>query len=792
MFRHNLLIIYRNFKKFKTTFFINIVGLSTGLGCTLLIFLWVNDELSINKFHEKDKQLYQVMENQHLEGGIKTTDGTAGVLAESIAKDMPEVEYAATVTPTSWFPKVTLSDKEKDKSIRAGGQFVSPDFFNIFSYPLVQGNKTDALADKKSIVISVDLAKKLFNTTDNVVGRTISWKYQDLDEEYKVSGIFKSNPASSSQFDFLLPFVWLKEKYPFLAEWGNYGPNTFVVLKKGVSVDQLNKKLAGYMNNKITESNRSLFLTRYSDTYLHNKYENGVRVGGRIQYVRLFSIIAIFILLIACINFMNLSTAKASTKLKEVGLKKTLGASRYSLILQYFSESILLAFISLIFSVILVLIFLPQFNQITGKHIALGFDKNLILIFLGITLFTGLVAGSYPALYLSGFSPVVVLKGMFKGSLSELWIRKGLVVFQFAISIVLIVCVLITYRQIEFIQTQNPGYEKDNIIYFEKEGKIAQNPETFISELKNIPGVLNASAIAQSINSTDLANTMGVEWPGKQPNQKVQFYNLDVYYDLIETLGIKTSEGRTFSRNFGSDDSKIIFNEAAIKTMGLKDPIGKVVKLWGKDMQIIGVVKDFHFESLHEFVKPLLIRLAPENLVEIMVKISRDKQKETINRLQKYYERFNPGFIFDFKFLDADYQALYVSEKQVAVLSRYFAGMAIIISCLGLFGLAAFTAERRFKEIGIRKTLGSSNFNIIYLLSRDFTMMVLLSNIIALPISFLITRRWLNTFEYRIQLQLWYFLAAGFVVLFITWITVGIQASKAARINPIQSLRANN
>jgi putative ABC transport system permease protein len=790
MLKHNLLIIYRSFKKSKSTFIINVIGLSTALACSLLIYLWVTDELKFDKFHEKDARLFQVFENQKLEDGIKTTDATSGSLADALAADIPEVEYAITVTPTSWFPKVTLS--HDDKVIKATGQFVGANFFNVFSYKLITGNKDQVLADKKSMVISKDLAEKLFGSNDNCVGKTITWKWQNLSEQYQISGVYKETANASTQFDFVLPFAWLKEKFTSITEWGNYGPNTFITLKNGSNVSQVNAKIVNFMSDKITDSNRSLFLKRYSETYLHGRYENGVAVGGRIEYVKLFSIIAIFILIIACVNFMNLSTAKASRKLKEVGLKKTFGASRMSLILQFYAEAMIISFLSLIIAIILIILLLPQFNNLTGKNIALNLNANLIFTFIGVAVITGLIAGSYPAIYLSGFKPAAVLKGMVKSSISELWIRKGLVVFQFGISVILIVCVFVTYKQIEFIQTQNIGYNKDNIITFEKEGKIAENPEAFIAGLKNIPGVVDASGIAQNIIGSAQANTMGLEWPGKQPNQLVQFFNVGVYYDFIETLGMKMKAGRSFSKNFGAEDSKIIFNETAVKTMELTDPVGKVVKLFGKDMQIIGVVKNFHNESLHEALKPLFLVLAPQNIMEIVVKMKGGQERETIQKLQSYYESYNPGFIFDFKFMDEDYQAQYVSEKRVAVLSRYFAGLTILISCLGLFGLAAFTAERRFKEIGIRKTIGSSDFNIIYLLSKDFTIMAIVAILIALPVSYLLTRGWLNDFQYRIDLKLWYFVSAGLLALCITWVTVGIQALKATKINLVECLRVSN
>jgi putative ABC transport system permease protein len=790
MFLLNLLITYRNFKKSKLTFFVNVIGLSTGLTCFLLIYLWINFELNVDKFHDNDGQLYQVMENQTLDSRIETTDGTSGLLAEALVEEIPEIEYAATVTPTSWFPKVTLSDKEK--SVKATGQFVGVDFFRIFSYKLLYGDRKNVLLDIKSIVISEELAKKLFESPEKAMGQVIDWKWQDFNEEYLITGIFKSNSTSSTQFEYVIPFTWLKENFSHVAQWGNYGPNTFITVKEDAKVDQLNKKLANFMDKRIANSNRTLFVRSYSEAYLHNKYVNGVQTGGRIEYVKLFLIIAIFILVIACINFMNLSTAKASGKIKEVGIKKAIGAGRSTLIYQYLVESTVMAFLSLGIALLLVVLVIPEFNYITGKQLTFNLTVELILVVFGATLFTGLIAGSYPAFYLSGFNPAVVLKGTFKTSVGELWIRKGLVIFQFAISVILIVSVLVTYKQIEFVQTQNLGYQRDNLIYFEKEGRVAENLDTFIEELKNISGIVNASAIAQSIVGTSQSNTMGVEWPGKEPDQMVQFFNVGVHYGLIETLGIEMKLGRSYSKQFGSEDSKIIFNEAAIETMGLNDPIGKVIRLWGEDLQIIGVVKNFNNQSLHEVVKPMFLKLSPDNIMGIMVRIQGVNQKETIQNLQKYYESYNAGYTFDYNFLSDDYEAQYIMENRVASLSRYFAGIAMLISCLGLFGLAAFSSERRFKEIGIRKSLGSSDFKIILLLSKDFTKTVLISIAIALPISYLMTKGWLDGFAYRIDLKIGYFLFAGLLAMLVTWLTIGFQAVKATKINVVKCLRVGN
>ena len=787
MLKHNLLIIFRNFIRSKSTFFINLIGLSTGLACALLIYLWVNDELHVDKFNKNDSRLYQVMENAHLSDRVITQPYTPDFLAETMSEEIPEIEYAAGVTPSSWFG-FTLSVNETN--LRAIGQFADKDFFNMFSFHLLQGNPNKVLTDKDAVVISEELAKKLFNTTENVIGKTIEWQLLDYKEQAIISGIYEVVPENSTmQFQFVLTYqAWkdFSKKIGRTLNWDNHGPYTYVTLKEGTNINSFNKKIAGFIKNKNKSSNVTLFTRSYSDGYLFNKYENGMQAGGRIEYVKLFSIIALFLILIACINFMNLSTAKASGRLKEVGIKKTIGAARKSLIIQYMSESVIISLISLIFAIVLVELLLLQFNNITGKHLSL--NAGIILPFLGIALITGLISGSYPALYLSGFSPITMLKGKLNRLTGELWIRKGLVIFQFTLAILFIVAVLVVYKQIDFIQTKNLGYNKDNIIYFNKEGKAAENQDAFLRELKTVPGVIYASSTSTNLMGS-FGTTDGVRWEGKNPEDDIRFEDVNSNYDLIETLGIELKEGRSFSREYGSEDTKIIFNEAAINVMGLKNPIGKTVKLWGKEREIIGVTKDFNFESLHENVKPLFFILHPDRTIKIMVKIKGGDERETINNIRKFYSSFNTGFIFDYNFLDKDYQALYESENRVSALSKYFAGLAILISCLGLLGLATFTAQQRRKEIGIRKVLGSSEFGIIYLLSVDFTKLIFASLIIALPVSYYLTKNWLDSFAYRIDLSLWYFVIAGLITLIIAWLTVGIQAIKAATANPVKSLR---
>lgn len=789
MIRHNLLLLYRGFKRFRTTFLINLIGLSTGLTCVIIIYMWVKDEALIDKFHEKEGRLYRVMVNNPTSVEIETSPSTQAILGDALKDEIHEVETAVSAIDAG--VELTLSLNERHLPVK--GILASKDFFNIFSFKLIRGSSDHVLQDKKGIVISESTAIALFNSVDKAMGKIIEWQFPYGKSEVFVSGIFEDVPANSSmKFDAALSFEVYKDIVGKESlHWGNFGCSTYIVLKEKKNLSDVNNKIIDFVKRKDSNSKISLFLAPYSEYYLYGNYDNGVQEGGRIYYVRLFSLIGLFILVIACINFMNLATAKATRRIKEVGIKKTIGASRRTLILQYLFESMAMTAISFLVAVLFVDLLLPEFNATTGKQLDLVFDPELVLSLIIIVAFTGLIAGSYPAFYLSRFNPSVVLKGSFiyQRSLSEIFARRGLITFQFAISVIFIVAVTVVYEQIEFVQTKYLGYDRDNIVYFKPEGKLADNVETFLSEARKVPGVVNASSISRSIVGAQ-NSTMGYfHWEGKDPNLQIPFEVVNANYELIETLGIQLKEGRTFSKDFPQDTSSIMFNEAGLEVMGFKDPIGRTFNLWGKDYKIIGITKNFHFESLHEKVKPLFFRLVPEEAERIMVKISAGKEADAIDGLEDVYKKINPGYSFDYKFLNEEYQAQYNAERRVSTLSKYFAGLAIVISCLGLFGLAAFTAERRLKEIGIRKVLGSSSLGIVYLLSADFTKVVVASIFIALPISYYITSRWLDGFAFRIELNWWYFVGAGVLAVSIAWLTVGTQAIKAARSNPAQCLK---
>jgi putative ABC transport system permease protein len=787
MFNNYFKIAWRNLLKDRQFTLLNWIGLSTSLACALLIWLWVLDEIKVDKFHANDKRLYQVMANDRNSSGISTTATTNSLLARTLKVEMPEVEYAAGSLDLSWYGHITLSEKENN--ISAIGHFADQDFFNVFSYTLLHGNKDRVLADKHSIVLSESTALKLFHRTDNVIGKSVTWQHETT---YLVSGIFADPPSySTDRFDYVLPLDAFIDQNTYQKNWGQSSdPATYVVLKQGAKLDQFNKKIAGFMKTKYTQSTEILFGRPYSAGYLYGKYENGLQSGGRIEYVRLFSIIAIFILVIACINFMNLSTAKASKRMKEVGVRKVMGAGRGSLIAQYLGESMLLTLVSLITAIILTELLLPEFNAITGKELSLHFSAELIMAIAGITLFTGFLSGSYPALYLSSFNPVVVLKGRLSAAFGEVWIRKGLVVFQFALSVIFIISVLVVYRQLQFIQHKNLGFNKDNVLNFDMTGISAQNTNSFLSEVKNIPGVVNASSMDHS-NLYDFGGSVPF-WEGMNPKQIIEIKNIGINYNLIETMGLHIIKGRAFSRAISSDSSEVILNQAAIAAMGIKDPLGKKIEIFGGDgnRTIVGIVQDFHFESLHETVKPFALRLVPQYIRGIMVKTRGGTERQTIDQLAQLYSKYHPGFPFEYHFVDEDFQQQYVAEKRVGTLSRWFGGLAILISCLGLFGLAAFTAERRFKEIGIRKVLGASAVKVVVLLSADFLKLALLAVLIAFPLSWWAANQWLNAFPYRIHPGTDIFLIAGFGILVITLLTISFQVLKAAWANPAKSLKA--
>lgn len=792
MLQNYFKIAWRNLVKDRLFTFLNVLGLSMGLACVLLIFLWVNDELSVDQFHENKNRLYHVMRMSVDNGlqGIDTYESNSDLLVPALAAEMPEIDQI--VSTSDGLRSGIISNKEQ--SVKAQCKFVDPNYFDVFSFILTQGNKKKVLKDKYSLAISDELAIKLFGTTKNIVNKTLKWDEGIYTGTYTITGVFrKPDSHSSEKFDFLLTTQVFIENNSMDKHWDSNRVIVYVTLKDGVDVNKFSAKIEDFVRNKFKaqygEKNLhwigKLFLQPYSERYLHNVYENGAPAGGRIDYVNLFSVIALFILVIACINFMNLSTAKAARRMKEVGIRKVIGVSRRALILQYISESTLISFISLFIALLIVLLALPTFNNITSKQIALQLNPSIIIGFIAIGLFTGILAGSYPAFYLSGLKPISILKGKLQTSLGELWTRKGLVVFQFTVSAVFIISVMVIYNQMAFIHQKNLGLNKDNIIKFSNEGNISKKQKAFLNEVKGLGGVLNATGMSGNLIGSHSGGG-GIDWEGK--TERVEFSGFYVEYDFLETLGLKVENGRSFSPEFGADSTKVIFNETAIKAMNIKNPVGKMVSMWGVEKQIVGVVRDFHFESLYNKVGPFFLTYTPHTQ-NVLIKIKAGTEQETLAQIGKIYQSYNTGLPFEFEFLDQDYQTLYASEQRIATLSKYFAALAILISCLGLFGLAAFSAQRRQKEIGIRKVVGATASNIVVLLSTDFLQLVLIGMLVAFPIAWWAMEKWLKNFAYHTDNNLNTYWLTGLAIIIITLLTVSYQAIKAALMNPVKSLK---
>lgn len=792
MFKHNLLVSWRSFKKDRTTFLINLLGLSTGLACALLIFMWVQDELAMDKFHEKDDQLFQVLQKSGRPGDLMVGDWTPGPLAQALKEEFPEVEYATTVKQGSNYDGVITY---RDKHIRAKPQYVEEDYLHMFTYPLLHGNPDQVLDDKYAVVISEELATKLFSSTREAVGKTVIWDKKagfgaDYGGPFTISGVLAKLPSNNTMdFDVLFNYAFFLDVSPSVGRWENNQASTLLTLREGADVHALDHKITSFIASK-REYSTDYFLVKYSSQYLHGVYENGVQTGGRIQYVRLFSLISLLILLMASINFMNLSTAKASIRVKEIGVKKTLGAKRSQLIVQFITESLLISCLALVIATVIIGTLLPQFNFITGKSIQLQPNLNLLGYFLGITLLTGLFSSTYPALYLSRFKPIEVMQRRLRTALGELWVRKGLVILQFSISVVLIVSVVVIYQQMNFIQSKNIGYDRENILSLKKEGALEEDLERFLSEVRALPEVTTVSNSGNVL--VGLENLSGgLYWDGREEDEQLMIDQFAVNFDFLETFGIKLSSGRSFSRDFGAEETKVILNEAAVRSMRLEEPIGKKVQFWRKQVEVIGVTEDFQYQSLYHTVRPCIFILFEEGENygdQIWVKIKAGQEHDAIRSIASLYDQFNPGHPFEYGFVDEEYQMLYESENKVAILSKYFALLAILISCLGLFGLALFSVERRKKEISVRKVLGATGIQIVGLLSSHYAKMLVLTLMIALPLSYWGAHTWLSSFAFRIEIEWWFFGLAVLATFVLIWISIGWQTIKAASLNPVENL----
>ncbi len=771
MFANYLRTAWRNLVKHKVFSVINIAGLAVGMACCILIFLWVKDELSFDRFHPNYDRLYLVAERR--EGNWLYSSPWA--LAPILKREYPEITKAIRFT----YRDILVSFE--DKTITKRVAFVDPDFLEMFGFPLRDGDPRSALAANQSAVVTESTARAIFGNADPT-GKVLSVNSGQF--QVPVTGIAKDPPTNTIfSFDVLIPVKILGSVD---LAW-SYDSLCYVLLDEKASVDDVRKKIAPVVMkyDRRTNTVRTLDLFPLTRVHLHN-----LRGGGPILYVYIFATVAVFILLMACINFMNLATARAGTRSKEVGLRKVVGARKSDVVRQFYGESLLHACLALVAAVGLVLLVLPAFNHLAEKslHFSLTRDAAALLALLAITLGTGVVSGSYPALFLSSFRPAVVLKGASPSGSSKSLLRRPLVVVQFSIAVILLIGTAAVYRQLDYIRSVNLGFNRQQVVTLTMNRGVRSNYQTLKDELLRDPGVVNVTAATSQ--PTSVWNQNQVWWEGRSPGQYQSMSFVDTDHDYIKTFEMEIVAGRDFSREFKTDAENYIVNEAAVRLMGFQDPVGKAFSIWENKGVIIGVVKDFHNRPLSQAITPTVITLIG-NLPSayLFVRVRPENVARTMDRIEDTWRRVVPGLPFEPVFLDQSFDDLYRSDRRMGVLFRDFAGLAIFISCLGIFGLAAFTAEQRTKEIGVRKVLGASTRGIVSLLSREFVALVTIANIIAWPAGYFLTSRLLRNYAYRTDVPFWVFIGAGILAYLVALLTVSFQAFKAARTEPVNALR---
>jgi len=787
MFKNFLKIAFRNLLRNKSFSAINIIGLAIGMASAIIILLWIQNEMSYDQFHQKKDRIYEVWNRAFFSNQLSSWNTTPKVLARALEKDLPEVEQA---TRVNWPSDHLLGIG--DKRLLVTGYMVDSNFLQMFSFPLLNGNPASSLKEMYSIVITEKLAKKLFGHED-AMGKIIRY---DNSDNFTVTGILKDLPNNTRfDFEYLLPWSYLRKTGGDDNIWGNNSTKTYVLLKPNTSLASVEPKIKVIKqkyDDDAKKSNWQMFLYPISRWRLYSDFANGYETnGGRITLVKLFGIIAVFILLIACINFMNLSTARSEKRAKEVGIRKVVGARKGSLISQFIGESVLLAFIAGIIAIIIVQLSLPAFNQLTDKNLFIPYNiPQFWLASIGFVLFTGFLAGSYPAFFLSSFQPVKVLKGSFKKVNALVAPRKVLVVLQFTFAIVLIICTVIVKQQIDHAKDRDAGYDKRNLIFVFLNNGSDKNYTIIKNELLS-------SGAASSVTKTNEPLTArwnggsGQDWEGKDPNDNTDFCMFTEDGDLGATAGLKFIVGRDIDvQKYPTDSLGIIINESALKVMKFKKPIGQIIKDIDQQWHVVGVIKDFILESPYEPTKPMLIYGPKSWFSTIQIKLnSKNSTAQNLKTAQAIFTKYDPEFPFEFQFVDEVYARKFEDEKRTGTLAGLFAGLTIFISCLGLFGLATYMAEARIKEIGVRKVLGASVTNITALLSKDFIKLVLVSIIIASPIAWLAMHKWLQGYDYRINISWFVFIASGLLAISIALLTVSFQAIKAAMSNPVKSLR---
>jgi putative ABC transport system permease protein len=791
MIKNYLKTAWRNLVKSKGYSAINIGGLAVGMAVAMMIGLWIWDELSFDKYHKNYDRIARVMQSQLFNGEVQSQFSNPAVLSAEIRRRYgSDFKY---VLQSSWNFQHTLAYGEK-KLLKAGS-FFERQVADMLSLKILKGTG-DGLRDINSIMLSESVAKAYFGSEDPI-NKTLKL---DNKADLKVTAVYEDLPYNTSfrELYFILPWELFLDQNPWVKTmenpWGNNFTQTFAQLNDNADMQKISAKIKNVKQDAVRPDERrfkaAVFLQPMKNWHLRAEFKNGINTGGRIQYVWLFGIVGLFVLLLACINFMNLSTARSEKRAKEVGVRKAIGSARSQLIAQFFSESFLVVIFAFVLSLVLVTIFLPFFNEVADKKISLLWQNPIFwLMGIGFSIFTGLVAGSYPALYLSSFQPVKVLKGTFRVGRFASIPRKVLVVMQFSVSVVLIIGTVVVFRQIQHAKNRPVGYNKQSLISSGINEVLHSKFEALRNELKTSNTVVEMAESSSAVTEVWNSNG-GFMWEGKDPNQAVDFPNTAVTPEFGKVIGWQLKEGSDFSRDFATDSAAFILNESAVKFIGLKDPVGKTIIWENQPFKVIGVVKDMLVESAYQPIRASMYHCNYEQGNIVLMKINPAlSASAATGKIENIFKKYDPATAFEFKFVDEDFAKKFGDEERIGKLASVFAVLAVFISCLGLFGLASFVAEQRTKEIGIRKVVGASVFNLWQLLSKDFVLLVIIACAIAVPLAWYCMNKWLQQYDYRTAVSWWIFAAAVAGALLITILTVSFQAIKAALANPVKSLR---
>lgn len=785
MLRNHIKIAWRNLWKNGSFSFINIVGLAIGMAAVLIIALWVESQWQYDRFYSNSDDIYKVWNKYEHEQGISVHDITSGPIAKALAEEYPEVLHSARLY---WSSSDLLS--YNGKHIKSTGNSTDKSFLEIFDFSLLKGDRSTVLAEENNIVITESLAKSLFGTEDPI-GKIITFNNK---EPYLVSGVVNDLPKNSTfNFNYLIRINQTDEK--LYSDWNTNTFYTYIKLQEDTDSEQFNKKISSLLKKYVPGKDHSqLFIYPMSKMHLYGNFENGIASGGKIEQVRLVAGIGALILLIACINFVNLSTARAQRRAKEIGVRKVVGARKISLITQFLTESLLLASLSGVLAFIFSLIALPLLNKLLDIPIVLDFfNATFLLLLLACIGLTGLLAGMYPAFVLSAFDPSKTLKGLSTKNKWGVNLRQSLVVLQFGIALVLIIATIIVHMQISHGLNRSVGYDTSNLIELQAEGDIDKNFEAIKTELLQTQAAVAVTRTGWTITGDFSQGSGGYRWEGSTPDQEknmgFRFYRAES--DFLKTYGLKIIDGRDLDyARLAADSTSILLNESAIEAMGLYNPVGKIIHRNDHAYTVVGIFNDFILGSPYEPIRPMLINASHNFLFNIGIRLNKQRDiEQNLQTIEQVFKKFNPAYPFNYRFVDEYHQQKFENERQMAKLATTFSILAIFVSCLGLFGLSAYMAETRSKEIGIRKVLGASVLGVITMLSKDYLKLIIVALLIGSPIAWWSMNNWLNDFTYRIDIPIWIFFVAGTVAMTIALLTIGTQAFRAARANPVDSLR---